>query len=186
MHTLYYAGEANSKTHPGSHSSHAKLQQQSDKAQCYHQEQRAHHHSSTANNFRTLAAGDRWVVRIAVVRCSIVTHYIGKFISWCGKKLLKWNNSHKRIIFAKMTSYGLHCFFGVSAHYSFFWATLLNSGCISFEVFKLSWLFTACGAFIFAEIQYTSETVIVVALLWSSPRFHRFTSVCISTVTTHV
>ena len=33
-----------------------------------------------------------------------------------------------------------------------FWATLLNSGCISIEVLKLSWLPTACGAFIFAEI----------------------------------
>ena len=74
-------------------------QQQSDKAHCCHQEQRAHHHGSTgstnstgsihssgsvhcsgskAKNFRTLAAGDRLVVWIAVVRCSIVTHYILK------------------------------------------------------------------------------------------------------------
>ena len=90
------------------------LKQQSDKAHCYHQEQRAHHHGSTgstnstgsihcsgskAKDFRTLAAGDRLVVWIAVIRCSIVTHYIGKFISWCGAELLKWNNSHKKVIF---------------------------------------------------------------------------------------
>ena len=32
------------------------------------------------------------------------------------------------------------------------WAKQLNSSCISFKVPKLSWLFTACGAFIFVEI----------------------------------
>ena len=75
------------------------LKQQSDKVHCCHQDQRAHHHGSTTKNLRTLAAGDRLVVWIAVVRCSIVTHYIGKFISWCGAELLKWKNSRKRVIF---------------------------------------------------------------------------------------
>ena len=48
-----------------------------------------HCSGSKAKNLRTLAAGNRLVVWIAVVRCSIVTHYIGKFISWCGAELLK-------------------------------------------------------------------------------------------------
>ena len=86
------------------------LKQQSGKVHCYHQEQRAHHHGSTgstnstgsihssgsvhcsgskAKNLRTLAAGNRLVVWIAVVRCSIVTHYIGKYVSWSGVELLK-------------------------------------------------------------------------------------------------
>ena len=73
------------------------LQQQSDKAHCCHQEQRAYHHGttsstksgSTAKNLRTLAAGDRLVVWSAGVRCLIVTHYIGKHISLSGAGLLK-------------------------------------------------------------------------------------------------
>ena len=113
------------------------LQQQSDKAHCCHQEQRAHNHGSTGStnstnsihsswsihssrsvhssgsitkNLRTLAAGHRLVVWIAGVRCSIVTHHIGKHISWCGPELLKWNNSDNRVIFAsgaqlKLTMY---------------------------------------------------------------------------------
>ena len=80
------------------------LQQQSDKAHCHHQEQRAHHHGSTGStnsgsttkNFRTLAAGDRWVVWIAVVRCSIVTHYIGKIFCCVPTKILKANKKDKR------------------------------------------------------------------------------------------
>ena len=81
------------------------LQQQSDKVHCCHQEQRAHNHGSTgstnsrstAKNLRTLAAGHRLVVWIADVRCSIVTHHIGKDISWCGPGLLKRNSSEKRV-----------------------------------------------------------------------------------------
>ena len=94
------------------------LQQQSDKAHCCHQEQRAHNHGTTgstnstessrsvhsstnsgntAKNLRTLAAGHRLVVWIADVRCSIVTYYIGKDIPWCGPQLLKWNDSDNRV-----------------------------------------------------------------------------------------
>ena len=71
-------------------------QQQTGKAHWCHQEQRAHHHGSTTKNFRTLAAGDRWVVRIAVVRCSIVTHYIGKTFCCVPTKILKANKKDKR------------------------------------------------------------------------------------------
>ena len=91
--------------------------QQSDKAHCYHQEQRAHHHGSTGStnstgsihssgsvhcsgsttkNLRTLAAGDRWVVWIAVVRCSIVTHDIGKIFSCVPTKILKPNQKKRK------------------------------------------------------------------------------------------
>ena len=61
------------------------LQQQSGKAHYCHQEQRAHDHGSTGstNNLRTLATGYRWVVWIADVRCSIVTHYIWKVFPHC-------------------------------------------------------------------------------------------------------
>ena len=79
------------------------LQQQSDKAHCCHQKQRAHNHDTTGSsasagsvtkNFGTLAAGKGWVVGIAAVRCSVVTHHIRKVFSFPYQQLLK-NNSDK-------------------------------------------------------------------------------------------
>ena len=75
------------------------LQQQSDKAHHCHHKQRAHDHTGSTNNLWTLAAGDGLVAWIADVRCSIVTHHIGKSIAWCGLELLKWYNSDKRVLF---------------------------------------------------------------------------------------